>query len=288
MDGLSPGLWGTFTALGWGTSDFIARFTGRAAGYQSALFGMLLSGSAVLTLIVTIGGVPLSWTPEGLWLLVASGICIMLATLWLYRGLAAGPVSIVSPIVGAYPALVVALAVLFGARPTLLQWGAMALTMLGVVVVARSVGNFEESGKHTRADLRTTVVIALLSAAGFAFGVYTAQVAVPIYGNLQTLWVSRIVSLACLLVVFLWQRNRPAIPRAWWPLVAVQGTIDTSGYLFLYEGSYGEGAEIAAVTASAFGAVTTILARIFLKERMSLLQWSGIVCIFVGVAVLSA
>lgn len=288
MDGLSPGLWGSFTALGWGTSDFIARFTGRAAGYQSALFGMLFTGSAALTVIVVIGGVPLSWAPEGLWLLAASGLCIMLATLWLYRGLAAGPVSIVSPIVGAYPALVVALAVLFGARPSLLQWGAMALTMLGVVIVARSAGKFEEAGKRSRSDLRSTVVVSFLSAVGFALGVYTAQEAVPIYGNLQTLWVSRVVSLACLLLVFLRQGSRPFIPRAWWPLIAVQGMMDTSGYLFLYQGSYGEGAEIAAVTASGFGAVTTILARIFLKEHMALVQWSGIVCIFVGVAVLSA
>jgi drug/metabolite transporter (DMT)-like permease len=288
MNGLSPGLWGSFTALGWGASDFIARFTGRAAGHQSALFGMLLTGSIALTLIVFIGGIPLTWAPGGLWLLGASGLCIMLATLWLYRGLAAGPISIVSPIVGAYPALVVLLAVIFGARPSPLQWGAMALTMAGVVVVARSAGAFEEIGKRSRAELRVTVIVSLLSAVGFALGVYTAQQAVPIYGNLQTLWVSRVVSLCCLILVFLKQRARPVIPGPWWPLIALQGMIDTSGYLFLYEGSYGEDAEIAAVTASAFGAVTTILARIFLKERMPMVQWAGIGCIFAGVAVLSA
>src|SRR5690606_10001570 len=203
MDGMSPGLWGSFTALGWGTSDFIARFTGRAAGHQSALFGMLLSGSLALTLVVLIAGVPLIWTPAGLWLLVASGICIMFATLWLYRGLAAGPISIVSPIVGSYPALVVALAVLFGARPTPLQWGAMALTMAGVFVVARTAESFEEPGRRSRGELRRTVIVSLMSAMGFAFGVYTAQLAVPIYGNLQTLWVSRVVSLACLVLIFL-------------------------------------------------------------------------------------
>lgn len=288
MDGLSPGLWGSFTALGWGTSDFIARFTGRAAGHQSALFGMLLTGSAALTLVVFITGTPLHWAPGGLWLLAASGLSIMLATLWLYRGLAAGPISIVSPIVGAYPALVVLLAVSFGARPSLVQWGAMALTMAGVLVVARAAGSFEEVGKRSRGELRATVIVSFASAAGFALGVFTAQAAVPIYGNLQTIWVSRIVSLVCLILVFAGQRARPTIPAAWWPLVAIQGMMDTSGYLFLYEGSYGEGAEIAAVTASAFGAVTTLLARIFLKERMPLVQWLGIACIFAGVAVLSA
>lgn len=288
MDGLSPGLWGSFTALGWGTSDFIARFTGRAAGHQSALFGMLLSGSIALTLIVLISGAELTWTPGPLWLLGASGACIMLATLWLYRGLATGPISIVSPIVGAYPALVVLLAVIFGARPSSLQWSAMALTMFGVIVVARSAESFEEVGKRSRGELRTTVIVSLLSAVGFALGVFTAQEAVPVYGNLQTIWLSRLVSLACLILIFAGKGARPVIPPAWWPLVIVQGMIDTSGYLFLYQGSYGEGAEIAAVTASAFGAVTTILARLFLKERMPAVQWGGIACIFAGVAVLSA
>lgn len=288
MNGLSPGLWGSFTALGWGTSDFIARFTGRAMGHRSAMFGMLLTGAAALTLVVLISGAPLTWAPGGLWLLAASGLSIMLATLWLYRGLAAGPISIVSPIVGAYPAVVVLLAVTFGARPSGIQWAAMALTMAGVVVVARSAESFEEIGKRSRGELRTTVILSLLSALGFALGVYTAQAAVPVYGNLQTIWVSRLVSLACLTLLFLGQRARPVIPRPWWPLVALQGMIDTSGYLFLYQGSYGEDAEIAAVTASAFGAVTTLLARIFLRERMPPLQWFGIVCIFAGVAVLSA
>lgn len=288
MDGLSPGLWGSFTALGWGTSDFIARFTGRAMGHQSALFGMLLTGAVALTLVVVVSGAPLQWTPGGLWLLAASGLSIMLATLWLYRGLAMGPISIVSPIVGAYPAIVVLLAVIFGARPSPLQWAAMALTMIGVVVVARSAESFEEIGKRSRGELRTTIAVSLLSAIGFALGVFTAQAAVPVYGNLQTIWVSRLVSLACLVLLFLGQRKRPAIPGAWWPLVALQGLIDTSGYLFLYQGSHGEGAEIAAVTASAFGAVTTLLAWLFLRERVTPVQWIGIACIFLGVAVLSA
>jgi drug/metabolite transporter (DMT)-like permease len=164
----------------------------------------------------------------------------------------------------------------------------MALTLLGVVVVARSAESFEEPGRRSRGELRTTIIVSLLSAVGFALGVFTAQQAVPVYGNLQTIWVSRVVSLVCLVLVFAAQRARPTIPLPWWPLVALQGMIDTSGYLFLNAGSHGEDAEIAAVTASAFGAVTTILARIFLREHMPLIQWVGIACIFAGVAVLSA
>lgn len=291
---MTPGLWGGLTALSWGTADFVARFSGRAVGYRSALFGMLLVGSAVLSLWVWLAGIPLHWTPSGLWLLGTTGITTMLATLLLYQGLARGPVSIVSPIVGAYPALVVAFAVLAGAQPTPAQWAAMAATLAGIVIVARcasdfeGTGDFEEDGVTSRGSLRRTVAIALGSAVGFAVAVFTAQLAVPIYGNLQTLWAARIVSLLSLAVLLLGHRERPVVPLPWWPALGAQGLLDAGGYLALYQGSYGAGSEIAAVTASAFGAVTALLARLILHEPIRGLQWIGIAIIFCGVAVLSA
>ncbi len=49
-----------------------------------------------------------------------------------------------------------------------------------------------------------------------------------------------------------------------------------------------EFAEITAVIGSLFGAVTVLLARVFLKEQMSKFQWAGILLIFSGVASLTA
>ncbi len=286
---MSPGLWGSVTALSWGASDFIARFSGRAVGHHGALLGMLLTGSFLLSLWVWWSGAPLNWSPHGLWLVAISGLSIMLATLWLYQGLARGPISIVSPIVGSYPALIVAFAVGAGARPTLPQWAAMAVAMIGIVIVARVADSFAEPGRVTRRDLRTTVIIAFGSSAAFAIGVYLAQLAVPVYGNLQTTWLSRLVSLATLLLLLAARRGKGArVPARWWPAVAAQGLFDTGGYLALYQGSYGAGAEIAAVTASAFGAVTTLLAWLLLREAIRPLQWLGILLIFAGVAVLSS
>ena len=53
-------------------------------------------------------------------------------------------------------------------------------------------------------------------------------------------------------------------------------------------GSRGENGVIAVVVASTFCAVTVVLARFILKERMNWLQWGGIGGIVCGVAVLSA
>jgi len=42
------------------------------------------------------------------------------------------------------------------------------------------------------------------------------------------------------------------------------------------------------VTASTFGAVTTLLAWVMLRESIGWIQWLGITMVFVGVAVLAA
>lgn len=285
---MSSGLWGCVSALSWGTADFIARFSGRAVGHHAALFGMLLTGSVLLSLWVWLGGVPLNWSPEQLWLIALSGLSIMFGTLWLYQGLARGPVSIVAPIVGSYPALIVAFALISGKRLSLIQWAAILATMSGIALVARAADSFAEPDGATRRDLRKTVLIAIAASAAFAIGVVTAQLAVPVYGNLQTTWLSRLVSLAALLLLFLARRRGVRIALHWWPAVIAQGLLDSGAYLALYQGSYGANAEIAAVTASAFGAVTTLLAWLLLREAIRATQWLGILLIFVGVAVLSA
>jgi len=127
----------------------------------------------------------------------------------------------------------------------------------------------------------------LLAAAGFAVVFVSGQAAVPLYGELRTLWASRLISLASLGLVFLLRRERPLMPWRWWPLLALQGLLDAGGYLAVFTGSLGEGRALVAVTASAFGAVTVLFARIFLRERMSLWQWLGIAMIFTGVGVLA-
>ncbi len=284
---MNPALWGGLCALSWGSADFMARFTGRALGADSALLGMLLVGSIALSRWVWIAEPALVWHASGLWLLALCGLSVMVATLLLYEGLARGPVTIVAPIVGAYPVFVVAFWVALGARPSLLQWGAMAMTLVGVVVVARCAERFEERGVMGRADVRKSVVLALGAALGFAIVVISGQAAAPIYGELQTLWVSRLVSLACIALLFVGRRRKPRLMLRWWPLLALQGLLDAGAYLAIFAGSVGEGAELVAVTASAFGAVTVLLARVVLREAMSWTQWGGIAMVFTGVGVLS-
>ena len=60
-------------------------------------------------------------------------MCILL-----YMGIARGPIAVVAPIVAAHPALVLAVNVLMGMRPSAMQWAAMVAVMAGGILIARS------------------------------------------------------------------------------------------------------------------------------------------------------
>ena len=285
---MNPAVWGGLCALGLGGADFVARYTSRAFGAANALLGMLAVGAVVLTAWVWIADPPFVWTASGLWLLAVNGVATTVMTLLLYKALARGPVSIVAPIVASHPVLVVALAVALGSRPSALQWVAMAATLIGVLVVAACARQFEAPGVVSRRDLRVTVSIAVAAAVAYAVLVSAGQAAVPIYGEVQTLWLGRLVSLGSIALLFVARRDRPNLPWRWWPVLLGQGLLDAAGYLFLFAGSHGSNPEIAAVAGSTFGAVTTLLARFVLREAIGALQWGGVVLVFAGVAVLAA
>lgn len=286
---MGPATWGLMTAFGWGTADFIARFTGRAMGHVVALVGMLLMSGVVLTGAALAMGLRFDWTLEGADLLLLAGVGIMAGTLLLYWGLSRGPVTIVAPIVGSYPALNLLIAVALGVRPTPLQWGLMLLVLAGVVVVSRASKSFENGAEFTPAALRKTVIISLGSAVGFALGVAGAQYATPIYGEWQTVIMARWLSLAFAVAFLLLQSRRlPAVPLRWTPLLLLQGILDGGAYLALVYGSSGIGAALTVVVASSFSAITVLLARMILREAMTWGQWGGILMIVGGVAALAS
>jgi drug/metabolite transporter (DMT)-like permease len=278
-------LFGLVTALCWGCADFMARFTGRAVGPDVALSGMLVAGAVPLTILVLVTPAPLIESFDGWYLILATGICAMAATLLLYAGLARGPIGIVAPVVGAYPAFNILIGLAAGILPTGAQWIAILAVMAGVGVVARFA---PEPGEDVAGEVRVTLAIALLAALAFAFAISAGQAAARLHGELAVTaaarWVSVVAALAYLLV-----RGRPLlVPAGWRCPVAAQGMLDGLAYVALFAAAHGPGSIIAAVVGSSFAAVTVVLARLVLKEPMSLAQWAGIAMIVLGVGALSA
>ena len=138
---MSSVLLGLVAALSWGVNDFLARIPSRAVGPLPTVLVVTFAGLVVLTVWLLLSGhsIRLSW-PQ-LWLPATSGIFFTLSTLSLFAALALGPVSLVAPIAGSYPVLAMFFAVAQGARPSLLQWLAVAGVLTGVVLVSRGASD---------------------------------------------------------------------------------------------------------------------------------------------------
>jgi drug/metabolite transporter (DMT)-like permease len=284
---MSSALFGLVAALSWGVHDFLARFPSRAVGPIPTVLAVTVAGLIALSAWLLIGGgdIRLDWTE--LWLVAVTGIFFTLATLALFTALALGPISIVAPIAGSYPALAMILAVTQGVRPSALQWLAIAGVMAGVVIVSRSGGRHEESGALPRGTLKTVLGLAVLASFCFAIALTAGQAAVPIFGDVETVWLARLFGLATIGVFYLWRSPGAKMPLRWLPLLALMGCLDVAALGTITAAGTLPNPEFATVVSSAFGAVTVLLARAFLKEPIAPAQLAGMVLIFGGVGALA-
>ena len=128
---MSSVILGVAAALSWGVYDFLSRFPSRAVGPIPTVLAVTFFGLLLLSAWVIIGGDGITIVWPKLWLVAVAGIFFALATLALFAAFALGPMTIVAPIVGSYPALAMLFAVAQGARPSAWQWLAIACVMAG-------------------------------------------------------------------------------------------------------------------------------------------------------------
>ncbi len=114
---MSSVILGLAAALSWGVYDFLSRFPSRAVGPIPTVLAVTFFGLLLLSAWMVIGGDGITIVWPKLWLVAVAGIFFALATLALFAAFALGPMTIVAPIVGSYPALAMLFAVAQGARP---------------------------------------------------------------------------------------------------------------------------------------------------------------------------
>ena len=284
----SAAFWGAGCALSWGVSDIVARFAGRSVGVLAATCAMMAVGAAMIAVLMAASGEPFDWRPEGLHWLFGIGAGTVIGSLLFYHAITHGPVSLASPVVACYPAIAVPISVALGARPDPLHWGAMIATMAGVWVTARAAPRSEGAPEYAPAVVRRAILYALGAAATFAASLTAADKAIDIYGPWQTVLVVRLIGMVALTILLVARRERVRFPFRAWPILAVFGILDTLGHLLLYTGLGLEHGEYAIVASVGYTVVTVLLARIFLREPVSPLQWGGVGLVVGGVGILAA
>jgi len=313
-------------ALCWGMADFAARFASRRVGAYRTLFFMQFFGFIALSIYLKFTGgfshVAPGWQPWAL--TVVAGLLNVTASLSLYHSFEIGVMSIVGPVSSSYPALTVALSIASGERINALRGVGIAVTLTGVILAAMSFApkpaspseasdppdaanpadpNGRSNAVHPRDAINSAGAVnpsttsrmsrgvgwAILAAIGFGVMFWFLGFhVVPLVGDAVSVWVMRLTALVSLAVVALPARQSIRLPHGgvWWMLAAV-GFMDTAAFVANNAGLHIGPVSVVSVLASLYGAVTVLLAWIFLRERLEHSQWLGIVLIFVGIVCVS-
>lgn len=288
---------GLTAALGWGIADFLARFATRRTGTYRTLFYMQVIGFVALSIYMEATGGWSRWGAVQGWQPWAWGVLAGLlntaSSLALYRSFETGILAVVSPIGASYPALTVILALASGEALRPARAAGVAAVLVGVVLAAisfESAGDAKPGIAHPpKGHLLRGVGWAIAAACGYGMLFWLLGFRVtPVLGGFASVWVIRITTVAALALVAAPARQslRPPRGSVWW-LIAGIGVIDTGAFVANNVALHTEQVAVASVLASLYGAVTVVLAWIFLRERLQWTQWVGIALIFLGIALVT-
>jgi drug/metabolite transporter (DMT)-like permease len=286
-------LLGLATALSWGGSDFISRFVSRKLGalravlYMQAWGFLLLSGALFFLpgqnhLFDGSGWRPWAWG-------LLAGFINTFGMLALYHSFAIGKLALVAPVSASYPALTALLTFLSGESLSIFRYAGIAVTILGVVLVARG-----ESASTTPSDAQLSpsrggLYWALTAASSFGVLFWLLGIRIiPATGPFAAVWLIRASGALLALVILLFRRLPVGLSSKSTTLqTAGMGFLDTGAFLFSNRGMQLEQVSVVSVLGSLYGGVTVGLAALFLREPVRRVQWWGIILIFAGIFFLS-
>ena len=274
---------GLLAALCWGFHDVCVRFISQKTPISACILTVLIVGLIFHTcLIVAENNFSLISKTSFAYAAIA-GIFFVIASFGLYHAFKRGPVKLVAPLIASYPILSISWAVWLGTPVSSLQISAVLAIIIGVSIVAIMSDNSLEQVP----PIGKTIVISLIASAAFAGTFATGQAAAELSPHMSVTLVTRIISIfLCIGVIYFaglsYWPNLPAIP---W-LIAM-GCADGLALWCVFSAGSLENPQYASVTSSIFGLITILLAWIFLKERMTIMQWVGCIITFLGVGYLA-
>jgi drug/metabolite transporter (DMT)-like permease len=276
---------GLTAALAWAVHDLLARKLSQGAALLPLLFIVLGAGSlALLPATVALG----DWSamrPRAYWAAGLGGVAFAIAIGGLYKAFSLAPVRLVSPIIGAYPMLTLAIAATQGRTITGMEWLAVVAVVLGIAIVALT--SRTEADQTPGATL-PAILWSIISACGFAATFALGQEAARQGSDFPAILVMRLVALLVIVMLFAIWRTPFVAMRGQWGTLFLMGVIDAGALSLVLAAGGLPQPEYASVSAALFGVLTILLAARFLGEQVRAVQWLGIAVVFAGIGVLSA
>jgi uncharacterized membrane protein len=274
---------GIGTAACWGLADFLGGLRARRLTLPTVLLVSQLTGLAVIAALVGIDSLE---TPEARDLAPAlgAGVCQLAGIAALYRALAVGTMSVLSPVsASGAAALSVVVGLVTGERPGGLVFAGMVAAFAGVILASRAPG-----GAERRAGSVSGLGLAMVAALGFGGFYVGMDAAVEEADPLWALLAARASAGALLAVVLAVARPRLAAAPADLPSLALIGLLDVSANACFALATETGLVSVVSVLASLYPVGTVLLARALLEERLVAVQTAGVGLALTGVALIAA
>ena len=272
-------VFGLLSATTWGAADFFGGISTRKYNSYAVLVVSAFSGTLILILCTIIWPEPFPKWPEMLWAVLA-GVSALVSLGSLYKALADGQAAVIAPtsaVIGA------ALPVLYGflttGLPEAIKVVGFFMAILGIWFVSRAAQGPENNNPGG-------LPLAIL--AGIGFGVFF--ITIPLAGPKLTftpLIICRTTYFVVALFLLVLFQRKELGKAAFSPLIWLNGFFDISGTALFMLARQFTRFEIAVILTSLYPAVTVLLSRILLKERISLAQWLGVGLCFGAVIFIS-
>jgi drug/metabolite transporter (DMT)-like permease len=267
-------------SLSWGFGDFLGGVKARVLPSLTVLaasqpFGLAALGIAAAARGTGIPGDEVAW----------AALAALFGTVGLfafYQGMAAGAISVVTPIA----AVAAGIPVIWGVAVS-----GDHISSFQAIGFAAAIGGSVCASLELRAE-RTQIAAGVGWAvlAMLAFGAYY----VPMHAASAQDWLWPAFFFRCTSVTLVWsvvliRRARPTGLRGHWPALIAIGFLDTGGNALYAAAASSHGLiSVVSVLASLYPVVTVLLARLLLGERVQRTQDVGVAVALVGVVLITA
>lgn len=279
---LSPELtviaFGLLASASWGAGDFSG---GLATRKQPAISVLFLAHFVGLLLFIALALLARETFPPiadmGWGALAGLSGAVGLGAL--YTALASGRMGVAAPIVGVIGAVIpVAASLIANGAPTVVQLVGFVVGIISLWLVSYSGGQLPERR-----------ILVLAAVAGLGLGMFLVFLdRVESDAVFWPLAASRFASFVSILIVLVISRQhwRPDNPRQGATIV-LSGSLDAIANVCFVIANQSGRLDIAAILSSLYPGMTILLARFFLKERLSRIQLVGIVAALVAIVLIS-
>src|SRR3954468_13369631 len=267
------------SSLAYGAADFLGGVAARGAHVLRVV--VIAAPASLLIELLLWPLVGARFLPGAVAWGAASGVASAAAFALLYRTLAIGPMSVLSPVTALVSAaLPVSVGLIEGESLSGPAVGGIALALAAVVVVS--------GGTDTRGVRPSRTALALAFGAGAAIALQLVCLdQAPDDSGVAPLLVGRAVSSVVVLGAAFTLRRRLGTTRPSLPTSAAAGALDSlANFAFLLAVRDGDLAVVAVITAL-YPASTVLLARALLAERIGRSQLSGLGLAAVAVSLLA-